>query len=99
MNDLARERLREAALKGVPQIKGMYRDPFGGRCALGVLDQEGRLSTTSWQALTEFQVRLGLSDELRGCPECGKGPYTEPGLILHYNDDHDMDFLAIANKL
>ena len=91
MNDLARETLTQAALDGVRQIKGWFKDDRGGFCALGVL-KFNLLCVEKWCV-----EKYGLSAPCMECPECG-ALYTEPGLVVHLNDDHNWDFLMIASK-
>ena len=101
MNDIARQKLIDAALAGVRQIKGKYADDEGGLCALGVLGMREH-HILHW----EERIReAGLDPSIAyACPhgcksESKKGLFGEGGLVVHLNDKHDYDFLAIANKL
>jgi hypothetical protein len=91
MNDKAREVLVKAALDGVPQTYGFYKDPNGGpgRCALGVLAEAiGVLNDTGIVA-TEPHEKMREQYELSD---------TEFFQIAEANDS-GWDFLTIARKL
>lgn len=90
MNELGRDKLREAALKGVRQIKGRFKDDKGGMCALGVLGMK--------VGMNERKYDLKIGPDLP-CELCHRICDNEAKLIIHLNDDHDLDFLAIANKV
>jgi hypothetical protein len=97
VNELGREKLVAAALKGVKQIKGdYYRD--GGFCAMGVLGVDNPND-----ARDEFAVcdEYGIDYRAVGrvCEVCQERVGTELCLIIHLNDYHDMDFLTIARKV
>lgn len=109
MNEYGRELLRDAALRGVKQIKYSFTDLKDGYCAMGVLakavDAKGLLVDTNFsvedfkkdqKVLTEtFDLH---EDEFR-CQICNSLQWSEWDYIEHLNDSHDLDFLAIANKL
>ena len=102
MNELARQKLIEAALSGVRQIKGRYHDDDGGRCAMGVLgvrsSEIGQQSNVD-QVCKTYGVGIHSDDERLPCPGCGRMYVAEIVLIIHLNDDHDLDFLEIAHKM
>jgi hypothetical protein len=93
MNDKAREVLVKAAMDGVPQTYGHYKDPSGGpgRCALGVLAEaigvlpEGVFEIDSETRHKKMCEHYELSD-------------TEFFQIAAANDN-GWDFLTIARKL
>lgn len=102
MNELGRDKLRAAALAGVPQIKEkLYWG--AGRCAIGVLTDVGE----TWNENENIHQRLDLvgissypgPERSYVCSLCDRGFKAEALLIIHLNDDHELDFLAIANKL
>lgn len=101
MNQLGRDLLIAAALNGTPQIIGKYVNDAGGMCALGVLgfrlgeEDLGRASEESRRLEIKFDLRAGDAE----CVVCQADLGDETALILHYNDLHKLDFLAIANKL
>jgi hypothetical protein len=93
MNQECRDSLRKAALLGVKQAYGRLEDNAGGYCALGWLNQDvpmalGPLFNRRWTT---------------PCPLCetfpGPIPSTELGFMVHLNDTHRLDFLAIAEKM
>lgn len=91
MNDLAREKLIQAQLRGVKQIYGNYFDERGGFCAMGILEQD----TSSYDTCSQYGLRLTPVF----CPECGEKCDVETTLIIHLNDVHKFDFLTIARKM
>lgn len=96
MNDLARQKLIDAALRGVRQIKGRLRDSKGGMCALGALGYR----TGEYEQWMELGHLYEMKEEICDCPfSCGLKFLCEGSLIVHLNDKHDLDFLGIANKL
>ena len=108
MNDLAREKLVEAALKGVKQNKGWYFGFDNSLCALGVL---GYAHTSTDDSIKQLDTKYGFSDKEIKCPFIGnpgeKGAYeiggcvlisNERHLVAHLNDIHDLSFLDIARK-
>jgi len=104
MNDLARGKLVEAALNGVPQIRATYQSS-DGLCGLGVLGYRLAMGREAIQALDR---EMGLDLQIASCPECGEKWTAEPAtivfsigrhLVTHLNDDHHMDFLTIARKM
>lgn len=95
MNEIAREVLRVAALRGVKQIRGAYQDG-DGRCALGVLMDHAEAMRSQNYLWRDY----GLDTERRClCPHGCGALGDEAGIIVHMNDYHGDDFLAIANKL
>ena len=95
MNERGVEVLVAAALAGVPQIQGALKDNGEGRCAMGVLADAKPLG----RGLVRY---FGLAEKRMACPECGATSFSylyERGLIIHLNDRHGWDFLAIARKL
>lgn len=96
MNDLGREKLVEAALKGVRQITGALTDNKGGFCAMGVLGFSSDMTlTTFYNAVRAYD----LSTTIRSCDLCGLNVLGELKLIPHLNDGHGLDFLTIARKV
>jgi hypothetical protein len=96
----ARDALRQAALKGIPQIIGRTHEGLG-RCALGVIEDAGI-------------SRMDLDSPVTSCHLCGATKTwsidkndpenwfpieAENSLIVHLNNDHGLDFLAIAEKM
>ena len=98
MNERAQEALVEAALRGVPQIKGHYMLD-DSRCAVGVLYDATRKET-------------GLKGARYDVP-CGPLPDNLSELVIKWaemtqeelrdmicaNDDLGWDFLTIARKI
>ena len=90
MNERAREVLIEAAMQGVPQIKGKLRDGYGGFCAGGVLikaylEEQG----LAWSIFSWGQpvlVHYDMSNE-------------EWEDMVDANNNLDWDFLTIARKI
>lgn len=97
MNELARDALRKHALMGTKQIRGSLKSEEGGLCALGVLAAESPLAISV--SSNSFDSYWGLTPKSQSCPICGGPGISECWLIVHLNDDHKLDFLAIANKL
>ena len=98
MNELARQKLIEAALSGVRQIKGNYTDGRGGFCAMGVLGwaDPDKNAIDHVVMMSEQYGLIAYAD----CPfECGKSRMAQRDLVIHLNDDHDLDFLGIAHKM
>lgn len=98
MKPVLADMLREAALKGVPQIKGTYQDGFG-YCAMGII--RFHLATLAQIAAYDELRTMGV---VHSCPApnrfCRYMTYaTEEAIIVHLNDQHGWDFLTIANKL
>lgn len=101
MNQEARDKLVEAELAGVKQIKGNFSHS-GGRCALGVLGFG--LGNNNAK---ELMIKYGfIEHKLCKCPllntdldtySCSTR-MTETQLVVHMNDDHSMSFLDIARK-
>ena len=97
MNQEARDKLVEAELRGVPQIRGSYSNSKG-KCALGVLGYPDLVS--SWKT---FRLEDTASDcpflhtDLQ-LPTCPITSISEPMLVIHLNDDHGLSFLDIARK-
>lgn len=92
MNQLARDELRAAWLRGQKQITGEYADEDGGLCALGVLGVHTCVFGGTVSLFTRLGITLGL---MLACPLCDLKE-TEAGLITHLNDDHGCDFAKIA---
>ncbi len=95
MNDIARDKLVQAALDGVPQIKDSYATTEGV-CGLGALGYRpaslGNHALDVLYAMREhvlFQCPLGCAEEI----------LSDRGIISHFNDIHDMSFLDIARKM
>ena len=98
MNERAREALVDAALRGVPQIKGVYT-LYESRCAVGVLYDAVKKET-------------GLKGARYDVP-CGPLPDNISELVMRWaemtedeleymicaNDDLGWDFLTIARKI
>ena len=103
MNDLAREKLIEAAMNGTPQITRSFKTDLG-LCALGVLGY-------NYAQSYHQQMTLDLLYELNAnakCPflgtdedvfDCHSSMFTERHVVAHLNDIHKMTFLDIARKL
>jgi hypothetical protein len=92
MNELAREALVTAALKGVPQIKGHYRDLNGGpgRCAMGVIYENAGLLFSNQNV--DKSANFVLLDKYGITLEDWQD-------IVDANDDKGWDFLTIARKI
>lgn len=98
MNQEARDKLVEAELNGVRQVKGTFVNN-DGRCALGVLG----FSETNNKSLQE---KYDFKDVAPTCPFLSTNlhrischwPITEMQLVSHLNDCHDLSFLDIARK-
>lgn len=87
MNDLARETLIEAELKGVRQIRKKLADRDGGLCAMGVLAR--KFEEAGGDILLndgEFHQYFGLSSQ-------------EVITIVRANDVFGWSFLDIARKV
>ena len=100
MNQEARNKLVEAELSGVKQIKGSFTSR-NGQCALGVLGCS-ELGNNS-----QVYVRYQLTQRAPNCPflgtdleieSCHKSRHSEAGLVIHLNDGHGLSFLDIARK-
>lgn len=104
MNELGRERLREAAIKNVRQIKFKSFDDDGGYCATGWLAYVNGEMSWTWH-------QYDLYGRIDGCPECkaktrsyedGFGTIiidSELQLMVHYNNEHGYDWLQIAKAM
>lgn len=86
-------------MDGVPQA-------FGGfvrgdaLCALGVLGRAIGLDLRGCCVYpSTIDDQFALVQRERRCPVCGATTIHEGHLIAHLNDEHRLDFLAIANKL
>lgn len=104
MNEHGREVLRQAALERVPQAYGAYVSEDGrSYCAMGVLSKyiQEQKQVDFWEALDKYVYpEFGITNnELAKCSVCPEYFHNEETLITHLNDDHALDFLAIANKL
>jgi hypothetical protein len=71
MNELAREALVTAALTGVRQIKGLFKDADGGMCAMQVIheaykniDPHYQVLPNTWISLEECWQVLNANDNL-----------------------------------
>ncbi len=85
MNDRAREALVAAALAGVKQVKGVFRNGEG-RCAMGVIiDAYGMI--TDPMSYPQYM----------GCLEWAEIDWKEDDAIRVANDN-GIDFLTIARK-
>jgi hypothetical protein len=109
MNERAAAALVDAAMRGVRQIKGHLDDPYGGRCAGGVVIEAifGPIDVrTLWNADC-IRMIAPLFTERDTCPhECGwkvgRRIFLLPKewtVMVHMNNDHDDDFLKIARTL
>ena len=87
MNELARETLVAAALNGVRQVKGMFRDHGGGRCAVGVLMESCAVPFNGF-----------LNGDLTALCERYQTSVQELAQIVDANDNKGWDFLTIARK-
>ena len=106
MNQEARDKLVEAELQGVKQIRGQLGEQGKAQCAMGVLFyalvSRGYVFTRkSWVA------EYGLDKHAPACPfmdtelenrECLTLLVNEAQLVVHLNDDHELSFLDIARK-
>mgnify|MGYP001583116183 CR=1 FL=1 len=102
MNQEARDKLVEAELSGVKQIRGAFSN-INGKCALGVLGfgLEG-------YSVTELIKRYGfLTTSLVTCPflhtslqvaSWCSNRMSGTQLVVNFNDDHGFSFLDIARK-
>ena len=88
MRQRAKDVLRAAALSGVRQLRGKMFDAQGGRCAAGLLVD-----------LCPEELTHLLHAPATTCELCGQPMRSEGYLMLHLNDWHALDFLAIAEKL
>lgn len=99
MNQEARDRLVEAELQGVEQIRGTFAIREG-RCALGVLGF-GLEGSDPLALLSKYE----FSEKVVACPFVGTNlemnicyPRSEAMLVAHLNDTHKLSFLDIARK-
>ena len=94
MKQIYRDALRKAALDGVTQVFGvMATDENGkqGLCAMGVL-----MIQDSDTLFLDLGVRAGTIN----CPlSCGYLEQSRLNVLVHLNDFHRLDFLAIAEKM
>lgn len=92
MNERAREALIQAALKGVPQIKGKLHDGKGGHCAFGIIHLDLHQGD-------ELAALLCIGPRT-GAPRCDdlREAYLQDTEIVKANDDLGWDFLTIARK-
>lgn len=108
MNQEARDKLVEAELSGVKQIRGalVTKD---GKCALGVLGVNEDASN-----IQQIRDLYGLNGLAKRCPFYGTenerpacfyySPASrfevlvESSLVIHLNDVHHLSFLDIARK-
>ena len=91
MNERGVAALVSAAMRGVPQIRGAFRNGEG-RCVLGVLHDAlpaPLVSATAYFGLALFSV----------CRDCEELFASEYCLLPHLNDRHRWDFLKIARTL
>mgnify|MGYP001558744460 CR=1 FL=1 len=101
MNQLAKDVLRKAWLDGTPQIKGRLFDGQGGMCAWGVLGAALGYTTgiTFYASLGMIRRTYSLSSaRYVPCPFCAK-TCDEGSLLVHLNNEHDLDFGKIAELM
>ena len=102
MNDLARDVLAEAGLKGTKQVQGAF-GRGDGRCAIGVLAESlGVLRCSPWVYLnfdgsdsTAWDLDLDGWDKIRKVYELSPEDEQE---IVQANDKLGWDFLTISRK-
>lgn len=104
MNERGRDVLRQAALDGVKQCKGGYMkfDHGPSYCALGIFVRKHPSvmpGCEDWDRLMRYYGIAPYETGTVTCEICGETSMGEEGLIVHLNDEHDLDFLAIANKV
>jgi len=92
MNDLARQVLVKAALDGVKQAKGVFRDNDGGLCAWGALF-EGM--SCSWLEMNGHWTASLPCDPMLHYDISQE----ESRDIVDANDKKGWDFLTIARKI
>lgn len=101
MNDVARNKLVQAQLDGVNQIRYHY-SKSDGKCAMGVLGFRVNDNVVQRsQLFKEYGFNFDDVGYMKlSCPgECGKRFTLEADLVVHLNDDHEWDFLTIARKM
>ena len=95
MNEKGVNALVAAALRGVRQIKHKYRDDEGGLCGLGVLEEA---IGARGHPLLVMDV-YDLAGRVTACQHGCRWRSQEYQLLVHLNDVHNYDFLALARKL
>lgn len=111
LNDLGRQILVDAALKGRHQIYSKLHSGTGS-CALGQFhlakhdyDEMKAIMCQSLQCVFNAYEEVGLVGKEQCCVcticENNENPllFNEKDLILHLNDVHQLDFLTIARKV
>ena len=94
MNDVARDILVEAALKGVKQARGCFRDGNGSFCAMGVLYQKlADMDLGTWDEEGFDTWRADAVERTFGVTP------LEQAAIVRANDVLNWDFLTIARKI
>ena len=106
MNQEAHDILVDASLKGIPKCKNILA-VGPARCVQGVLLEAAGVAVCGPEAGTIKWVNkavkvftdFGIVRSFVPCPHGCSEKFTEMGLMLHLNNDHDDDFLDIARKL
>ena len=109
MNELGRQTLINAALRGQEQHFGSFSDGGDKLCGLGVLLHEAgarmplnddSIDSGDWVRAQEMYEWKSVPDNIcRLCDFPGDRGYSDTTFIAHLNDVHRLDFIGIAQKM